>query len=362
MERVVYLLGAGFSKPFGLPVMTDFLEKSKDMFSLHSEKYKHFDKVFNEIDKMSKSTLYYLTDVFNIEEVLSILEMHCRLGEPNLRECFTRYVKDVIEYYTPDFSQDGIKHDSQSWYYGIFGSKWSSELRRNFGYFVSSLYHLNFQRELVDLGNRETDYRVQFRKIPDPQISYSIITLNYDLLLENVCDFINGNFDNIEKSLPFSVKQEVQVQLDKKIIPDGLRQEFANNNTKLSQNVSIEKIGNTWHIKDEQQVYIIIWEEDKLNIYKKSNDNIAFVTDKSKYDKDNSNPVLAKLHGSIDTDIIPPTWNKSEISNKKILDAWELAHKVLIEANYIRIIGYSLPSTDTYIKYLLRSAAIRLST
>jgi hypothetical protein len=32
VDRVVYLLGAGFSAPLGLPVMSNFLMKSKDLF------------------------------------------------------------------------------------------------------------------------------------------------------------------------------------------------------------------------------------------------------------------------------------------------------------------------------------------
>ena len=41
MERVVYLLGAGFSAPLGLPVMSNFLEKSKYMYFEESENEEH---------------------------------------------------------------------------------------------------------------------------------------------------------------------------------------------------------------------------------------------------------------------------------------------------------------------------------
>lgn len=69
-------------------------------------------------------------------------------------------------------------------------------------------------------------------------------------------------------------------------------------------------------------------------------------------------PVLAKLHGSINTGtIIPPTWNKG-LNHAEIILAWKLAYKLLMQANHIRIIGYSLPETDSYIKYLLRAAVV----
>ena len=75
MERVVYLLGAGFSAPLGLPVMSNFLMKSKDMYSEDPDRYSHFKKVFDRIREMSVCKNYYKADLFNIEEVLSILEI-----------------------------------------------------------------------------------------------------------------------------------------------------------------------------------------------------------------------------------------------------------------------------------------------
>ncbi len=65
---------------------------------------------------------------------------------------------------------------------------------------------------------------------------------------------------------------------------------------------------------------------------------------------------IAKLHGSVDGTIVPPTWHK-DIS-KKLKSSWKDAAKWLSEANEIRILGYSLPATDLYIKCLLCTALI----
>ena len=54
MENVVYLLGAGFSAPLGLPVMDNFLEKSKDLYQKDPQKYADFLDVFKEIDRLGK--------------------------------------------------------------------------------------------------------------------------------------------------------------------------------------------------------------------------------------------------------------------------------------------------------------------
>jgi hypothetical protein len=82
---------------------------------------------------------------------------------------------------------------------------------------------------------------------------------------------------------------------------------------------------------------------------------------KSRPDEGGFNGYLAKLHGSIDTaDLVPPTWNK-RLAKGNILKAWQIAHWLLENANHVRIIGYSLPEADSYIKYLLRAAIVRNS-
>lgn len=68
---------------------------------------------------------------------------------------------------------------------------------------------------------------------------------------------------------------------------------------------------------------------------------------------------ICKLHGCVSSKIVPPTWNKG--SETSILGDWQCAHKMLSEATHIRIIGYSFPESDSYIKYLLKSA-LRIST
>jgi hypothetical protein len=75
MDKVVYFLGAGFSAPLGLPVTNNFLVKSKDIYAADSDRYAHFSEVFKTIRELSIIKNYYQADLFNIEEVLSILDM-----------------------------------------------------------------------------------------------------------------------------------------------------------------------------------------------------------------------------------------------------------------------------------------------
>jgi hypothetical protein len=49
--------------------------------------------------------------------------------------------------------------------------------------------------------------------------------------------------------------------------------------------------------------------------------------------------------------IVPPTWNKTQY-HKEIGGVWTEAAKHLSEAENIFIIGYSLPDTDQFFRYL----------
>src|SRR4051812_9097662 len=101
MEKVVYLLGAGFSAPLGLPLMSNFLVRSKDAFAADPDKYAHFQEVFKTIDGMHVCKSYFDADLWNIEEVLSILEMREGLAASSVARSFTKYIIDVIQHYTP---------------------------------------------------------------------------------------------------------------------------------------------------------------------------------------------------------------------------------------------------------------------
>ncbi len=101
MEKITYVLGAGFSAPLGIPVMRDFLTKSKDLYFSNTTRYIHFKQVFDLIRDLSVAKNYFDTDLFNIEEILSILEMQVFVEKRRLRKAFLQYVRDVIIYYTP---------------------------------------------------------------------------------------------------------------------------------------------------------------------------------------------------------------------------------------------------------------------
>ncbi|HUT09191.1 MAG TPA: SIR2 family protein [Thermoguttaceae bacterium] len=275
MENVVYLLGAGFSAPFGLPVMSNFLEKSKDQYYRDPETYSHFLEVIKTIDEMAKIKNYYNTDLHNIEEILSILEMQSLLAGGEKRDLFVRYIVDVIDYHTRKITE--VPRGADELFKALFGN---DALWQLCGIFAAALLGYRFSRS----GNGPL-CRIRVTVAQNRETQYSVVTLNYDTVLERIIKFMH-------------------VQIDTVTCPSFFRKKF----------------------------------EDGTK------------------DEPNQTP-LAKLHGCVEEkNIVPPTWNKVLLKDNNLLSTWRTASGLLSQANYIRIIGYSLPVSDSYIKYLLRSA------
>lgn len=256
-EKVVYILGAGFSAQFGLPVMSNFLEKSKDMYAIrNSQGFKDvnidfFEDVYKEIDKLRRCKDFYASDMTNIEEILSLFEMGKMLGgELEQQINFQKFIATVVNFYTP------------------------SEFNKTRG------EYLLLQKFIKNLLRVESKSEVMsFFYNADLPI-YSILTFNYDMLLENA-------WTNYKKQYP---------------------------------------------------VYYHLGFIDKNEL------------------KDGALPYI-KLHGSSnnETSIVTPTWRKTFDNGSD--NKWNVAGEILANANHIRIIGYSLPVTDSYLKYFLKWGA-----
>ena len=273
MDRVVYILGAGFSAPLGLPVISNFVVKSKDMYYADPAEYSHFKKVYDVVAEMAVAKNYFDTDLFNIEEVFSIIEMDLQLQGKRLQKTFVDYISDVIEHYTPSLSPYG--NFPGNWQNFIFGKE---EVWRRYGAFVASVLNAGF----YEVKSGATGRSFIRRDLDQSQAHYDIISLNYDCVLEIIANHICRTFTESSRTFWRPTAEFV--------CPD-------------------------------------------------------------------SSSTLAKLHGSVDDRmIVPPTWRKSV--TKAIESQWRAARKLLAAANHIRIVGYSLPVADAYVKYLLKSSLI----
>jgi hypothetical protein len=278
MDKVTYILGAGFSAPLGLPVMSNFLIKSKDLYFQDTQKYSYFESVFNTIKELSVCKNYYDTNLFNIEEILSILEVKSFIEGKKLKDDFIKYIIESIVYYTPDITPRS-KDNFFIWKDKIFGDK---ELQSLYGYFVGSLFGVSFKTE-ENKKKHDDDKDVRAKKEHKKTAGYSVISLNYDMVLEKYCDFINTQYITDETIF--------------------FKKEFSPS-----------------------------WEE----------------------------PSLFKLHGCVfEGTIVPPTWAKG--THSEIIPIWNNAYQALVDSTHIRFVGYSLPASDSYIIYLLKSAVVNAS-
>ena len=96
MKNVVYFLGAGFSSPLGLPVISNFLFKSREQYCSYSDKFPQFKLVFDYIGSLSKAKNFINIDLFNIEEIFSIADVHGLLGHDK-KDLLEGFIKDVIK-------------------------------------------------------------------------------------------------------------------------------------------------------------------------------------------------------------------------------------------------------------------------
>lgn len=266
-KNITYILGAGFSSPLGLPIMSNFFDMAKEIYKETTDN--SFKSIFNIIKELHAIKSFMNFDLFNIEEVLSLLEMGILTSENRKnRALYIKFIKKVIEYYTPKLNDGIINYGDKRGPEFIFDD---NIIINNYGLFISSLLSLQF---IKNTKNNNISY-----KYIDTDNNYNIITLNYDQVIENYINYINSSFNSSKKIFPIH-------QYEKKY--------------SFSNRLSIK---------------------------------------------------IAKIHGSIDTDIIPPTWSKNV--SKYIRNSWRLAYNLLKDSDEIRILGYSLPQTDTYIKYLL---------
>jgi hypothetical protein len=269
-EKVVYFLGAGFSAPLGLPVMANFLIRSKDLYFSDTKKYQHFENIFKMIDSMAKAKNYYEVDLFNVEEILSLLEMEDYVGSSTHKESYIRYLRDVILALTPAFTPTS-NHPQRANH--IFTLDLAVD---KYAAFVANLFGLDWL--LID---GEISKVSRNKGTP----AYAVISLNYDLVLESSLDLVQLRLEGLEsRGLQFA-----------KTLEEAQREDFV---------------------------------------------------------------PFAKLHGSVDPlTIVPPTWNK--VASEEVKASWRLAYDLLANATQIRFLGYSLPATDNYVRYLLESAVLR---
>ncbi len=245
------------------------------MYYSNPDKFNHFLRIFKKIDSLSKIKNFFKADLYNIEEVLSLFETESILyRNTKFKSEFIQFIIDVIEYYTFKDLEINFANYTTGYHYSLLGD---DHIKKTYGCFALSLLGLE-----INKSGELNESEFQMQKTLNNNVRYSIVTLNYDTILENC----------------------------------------------------LESALKKYHLHED-----IGW-------------------NKEKYDADWKETHLIKLHGCVkNKNIIPPTWAKS--TTEEMVKIWRNAYNVIKDSTQIRIIGYSLPVTDSNVRFLLKSAMLK---
>lgn len=304
--KTVFIFGAGVSKEAGAPVMRDFLDIAHHLRHKtigQSEVKDAFDDVFNAISELHPIHHRSYLNLNNIEEVFSAIEMAQIIGRLGSlkQERIEKLKKSIITLIVETLAKT-IKFSVRD------GRVLPSD----------SLY--GFVRELNALKVKARELNVSF-----PDISF--VTFNYDLTLDYALEF-----DGI---IPDYCLSSTTITPAKSHCP--LLKLHGSLNWLRCDNAQCKKINtiNPLSVVGNERHY----DRRFFNFDLSKGYNCSCGT-QSEY-----NPIL-----------VPPTWNKSGYHDE-IKNVWQKAAKVLAEAENIFVVGYSLPPTDLFFRYLFAMSA-----
>lgn len=192
MENIVYLLGSGFSAPMGIPIMSNFLSASKDVYRSNQQRYSYFSDIFRDIEHLNAVLKYCKSDLFNIEEILSIFEMEEYLSGGNKATVFRKYIADVVRFYSKEINPAKVPHNTSNWKDFVWGN---DEIWKRYGWFIANLLRLRLKSGAFE--NNDGTLRFAYDQAGKSEYHYGVITLNYDTILDSLIKYINAYWANL---------------------------------------------------------------------------------------------------------------------------------------------------------------------
>jgi hypothetical protein len=305
-DHNVYILGAGFSKEAGAPLVNDFLDIARDIYhdpnsKLDSEEREMFRQVFEFKKRVSQSREKFIIDLDDIEQLFGLIEMSHRLEQKeDVRGAMVYVIAKTLQIAIENHrKRPTIKFGFPAEFGSIHPSMIRDVRLDSPNVYTTDIY--NFFALLLS-GRYDRKSR-----------SNTVITFNYDLVL-----------DHALLSLKAGPKY-------------GLPDDQTDDGTLGEQGVHLLKLhGSTnWAICPACKFVHVAGS-------KFTGDPSGFRERGCTKCRKNNLRLL----------LVPPSWDKSDYRDV-MRPIWQRAVDALKSATRICVIGYSMPPTDTFFKFLL---------
>jgi hypothetical protein len=310
-DHNVYILGAGFSKDAGAPLVHNFLDVAREFFddpdsALDQQEREHFEQVFKFKREIAKAREKFRIDLDNIEQLFGLVEMSQRLGsEPPA-------TRDATVYLIAKTLQLALANTSRRPRVRI------SQVR---GYEGEASFVRYLDRDTYGNDELETDIYTHFalllsgkyddqRKLASR--SNTVITFNYDLVLD-------AALGRVGAAPGYELADAVYEEANEGGAPVPLLKLHGSTN---------------WAICKCKQIHVL---------------GQKATADPSMF---RSKPCSKCKETGLRLLLVPPSWDKSEYS-QVMQPVWKRAVGALKSATRIIVIGYSMPEADAFFKFLL---------
>jgi hypothetical protein len=305
--KTVYVFGAGASAHAGAPLLGNFLSTSKQLLeSTETLQFEEsFDSLFKWIGGFKKSAVRLNLNFDNLEDVFSLISMAKEIGDPEFNTLHAQIVNVIFE--TLDKTVYLQRHHDSS-----FSPVYNE--------FVAGLDEMN--------RSRMSSVR------PGKFIRDSVITFNYDVLLDHAFrsrrlrfHYGLGEADGIVGSDSWFCLSKLHGSMNWAIHSDCSSRSNGDSPIQILDIAKLQLSASPDHSN-----------RHRMGMYRELRQEVCSVSGC------NTRALMPLF--------VPPTWTKSP-SLAGLSRVWSNAAAELKDAQQLVVIGYSLPTTDTFFQYLL---------
>ena len=309
MSSVVFILGAGASRQCGGPLMGDFLDIASDLLRSKrvDEKRAEFERVFFAIGAMQTVHSKAQLDLTNIESIFTALELGNIIQRvPGLGLEEIPLTMSALKELIVKTLEVTIRFPTRS------------------GHIGTPKPYDSFAKLLDYLRNKAF-----------PPQSVSVITFNYDIAADMALFRAEMGPDYVIEA-PLYCRAPVQL----------LKLHGSLNWATEKESRRIRPL----HLSAYLEKYSLRPFDEGETAFVPIGTHLAEYFSEQQHLQVDPEPV-----------IVPPSWNKADYHHA-LSDIWAAAAKHLSEAEYIFLIGYSLPETDSFFRHLYALGSVGKTT